>query len=148
MTRAFKISRAPVLPERVRKIEGGFAFVPTRFLHEGFFASLAPEEIELYFLLVLAGDRQGVSYYGYERLCELLQMDLDTYLAARNSLISKDLLAFDGTRSQILSLPDRPVFSFTSPLTTARDLESRDRATIRHALRRSLQMPPEDDDAR
>lgn len=148
MTPVGKIVRTPILPERVRKIEGGFAFIPNRFLHEGFFVSLAPDEIELYFLLVLAGDRQGVSYYGYERLCELIQMDLDTYLAARNGLIHKDLLAFDGTRFQILSLPTRPVVLSAGPLTTAQDLEARDRATIRQAIQRSLRVPPVDDDTR
>jgi hypothetical protein len=137
MTRAGKIARAPILPERVRKIVGGFAFIPNRFLHEGFFAALTPDEIELYFLLVLAGDRQGVSYYGYERLCELLQMDLETYLAARNGLIKKDLLAFDGIRFQILSLPERPVLLRADPLTDG-DLEAHDRAAIRKALRQSL----------
>ena len=148
MTRFGKVHRAPVLTERVRKIEGGFAFVPHRFLHEGFFASLTPDEIELYFLLVLAADRQGVSFYGYERLCELLQMNLDTYIQARNALIDKDLVAFDGTRFQVLSLPERPVFRAQSPLTTSADFETRDHATIRQAIRKSLELEPalQDDD--
>ena len=38
--------------ERVRKIDGGFSFIPHRFLCEGFFASLIPHELLLYFLLV------------------------------------------------------------------------------------------------
>ncbi len=139
-----KIHRAPIVPERVRKIEGGFAFVPHRFLHEGFFASLSPCEIELYFLLVVAGDRRGVSFYGYERLCELLQMDLDTYIAARNGLIDKDLIAFDGTRFQVLSLPARPVIRPIAPITTATDFASRDRATVRQLIQRSLEVPEDD----
>jgi len=130
------IQRAPILPERVRKIDGGFAFIPQRFLHKGFFASLTPIELELYFLLVMAGDRQGVSFYHVDRLCSLLQMDLDTYLEARNGLIDKDLVAYDGIRFQVLSLPERPAAPTVQPLKTREDFEQRDRATIRQALRR------------
>jgi len=58
-----RLQREPIRPARVRRIgPDGFAFVPNRFLRAGFFASLAPAERELYFLLVLAGDRHGPSY--------------------------------------------------------------------------------------
>jgi hypothetical protein len=59
-----KQQRAPVRPDRVRRIDGGFAFVPNRFLHDGFLASLGRDELALYLFLVLAGDRNGVSFYG------------------------------------------------------------------------------------
>ena len=62
MMKTSQIGRAPVVADRVRSIAGqGFCFVPHRFLRDGFFASLSPEELLLYFLLVLAGDRYGVS---------------------------------------------------------------------------------------
>jgi hypothetical protein len=61
--------RPPIIPERVRRIDGQtFAFIQHRFLWDGFFASLTDEQRSLYFFLVLAGDRYGVSYYGYERI--------------------------------------------------------------------------------
>jgi hypothetical protein len=96
-------------PDRVRCIQGGFSFVPHRFLADGFFASLSPHELLLYFLLVLASDRNGVSFYSYDKICTLLQMALDRYLMARDSLIDKDLIAFDGTLFQVLQLPEKPV---------------------------------------
>ena len=37
-------------PERLRRIEGGFAFIPHRFLTDGFLAELSRDEILLYFL--------------------------------------------------------------------------------------------------
>jgi hypothetical protein len=90
----------------VRCIGGqSFSFVPHRFLRDGFFASLEPAEQSLYFLLVLAADRHGVSFYSYDRICTLMRVDLDTYLAARDALIDKNLIAFDGSRFQVLSLP-------------------------------------------
>lgn len=136
--RQSNIHRVPILPDRVRKIDGGFSFVPQRFLHEGFFASLTPNEAALYLLLVIAGDREGVSFYHADRLCSLLQMDLNSYLESRNGIIEKDLIAFDGIRFQVLSLPERPKMQSAPPLRTRDDFEARDRATIRQAILRSL----------
>ena len=102
------IKKKILVAERVRKIDGGFSFVPNRFPADGFFASLIPCELLLYFLLVLAGDRNGVSFYSYDKICTLLQMTVDRYIMARNSLIDKDLVAFDGTLFQVLQLPEKP----------------------------------------
>src|SRR5512139_1234658 len=84
-------------PNRVRCIERGFSFIPHRFLTEGFLASLDQRELLLYFFLVLVSDRQGLSFYSYDAICFLLQLSVDDYLLARDGLIEKDLLAFDGT---------------------------------------------------
>ena len=103
------IKKKLLAADRVRKIDGGFSFIPHRFLTDGFFAALSPHELLLYFLLVLAGDRNGVSFYSYDKICTLLQMTVDRYIMARDSLIDQDLLAFDGTLFQVLQLPDKPV---------------------------------------
>ncbi len=130
--------RAPPRPDRLRRIDRGFAVIPNRFLHEGFFASLGHVERSLYFFLVIAGDRDGVSFYGPDRICATLELSLDDYLSARNSLIAKDLVAFDGTRLQVLSLPAAPVFVARPPLVTDDDFEEHDPATVRRAIRASL----------
>jgi hypothetical protein len=134
------IDRTPIIADRVRGIDGqGFCFVPHRFLRDGFFASLSPEELLLYFVLVLAGDRHGISFYHYDRLCSLLQMSLETFLTARNGLIDKDLIAFDGRRYQVLSLPARPVAPKSKAL-SAEDFEDEDPATIHAIIKRSLDL--------
>src|SRR5262245_33537986 len=127
--------RAPPRPDRIRRIDGGFAFVPNRFLHEGFLASLSHTERSLYFFLVLAGDRNGVSYYAYDRICDALELTLDEYIVARDTLIDRDLIAFDGTRFQVLSLPPAPIVPPRRPLVTQEDLEERDPATIHRIIR-------------
>ena len=101
-------------PNRIRHIEGGFGFIPHRFLTDEFLASLVREEILLYFFLILASDRHGLSFYSYDAICTLLRLSLDEYIAARDSLIKKDLIAFDGTLFQVLSLPPKPVWDVTS----------------------------------
>lgn len=146
-TKATTISREPILPDRTRRIdEGGFAFIPNRFLRDGFFASLKPAELRLYVLLVLAGDRRGVSYYSFEHLCSILEITLDDYLPTRNTLIDKDLIAFDGTRHQVLSLPSQPKFDAKPALRTTQNYEDHDPATIRVAMREALARLAADDD--
>ncbi len=90
---------------RVRRIKGNFSFIPHRFLTGGFWSSLNSDELLLYFFLVLVGDRNGLSFYRYDKICTLLGMYLDQYIQARDGLLEKDLIAFDGTIYQVLSLP-------------------------------------------
>jgi hypothetical protein len=132
------MSRPPIQPDRVRTVRRGFAAIPNRFLHEGFFAQLSHLERSLYFFLVLAGDRRGVSYYGYDRICSTLEVTPDRFIEARNALIDLDLIATDGTRFQVLSLPDRPLPRVRSPLVTQEDFERDDPATIHQLIRTSL----------
>lgn len=93
---------------RIRRIDGGFAFIPHRFLTKGFVSALHPDQLLLYFFLVLAADRYGLSFYSYDKICSLLEMSLDQYLQARRALIGQELIAFDGTVFQVLALPPAP----------------------------------------
>lgn len=128
--------RPPIVPERVRSPRGQtFAFVPHRFLRDGFFASLTSDELRLYLFFVLAADRHGVSFYGYDAICATLEIHLDRYLRARDALIDADLIATDGTRVQVLSLPALPTARTGRALRTAEDRERDDPATIRALLR-------------
>jgi len=94
--------------KRVRRIDGGFSFIPHRFLTDGFLAALSQKELLLYLFLVLASDRHGLSYYAYDTICSLLRLTVDDYIEARNSLLKKNLIAFDGTLFQVLDLPSKP----------------------------------------
>ena len=135
------INRKPIIFERVRRIgTEGFSFIPHRFLRDGFFASLEPNELLLYFFLVLAADRHGISFYHYERICDLLRMSPELYLQVRKKLIERDLLAFDGHRYQLLELPKQPVILDTGPLRTEEDFEEWDSATIRQRIHKSLNL--------
>jgi hypothetical protein len=92
----------------------------------------------LYVFLVLVADRNGLSYYGYDHICTLLRFTLDDYLVARNGLIEKDLIAFDGHLFQVLSLPTQPLPARTRSLNTPEDMQRGDPATIRQIIRYSL----------
>jgi len=100
------IRKKILAPERVRKITGSFGFIPHRFLTDGFLAALSQHELLLYLFLIMAADRYGLSFYSCNSICTLLGLTDDQYLKARDGLIEKDLIAFDGTIFQVLSLPE------------------------------------------
>lgn len=102
------ITKKIIDSKRIRRIDGGFSYIPHRFLTDGFLAALSQKELLLYLFLVLAADRYGLSYYAYDKICSLLQFTVDDYIEARNSLLQKDLIAFDGTLFQVLDLPPKP----------------------------------------
>ena len=103
-----KAAKKILEPSRLRHIDGGFSFIPHRFLTDGFLASLTQTELLLYLFLVLVSDRYGLSFYSYDSICSLLQLSADDYMEARDGLMEKDLIAFDGTIFQVLELPQRP----------------------------------------
>ena len=108
-------------PERIRSIKGGFSFIPHRFLTDGFLDILNMKELLLYFFLILASDRYGLSFYSYDAICSLLRLTLDDYIEARDGLIQKDLIACDGTIFQVLELPESPIKKSSMEAFTASD---------------------------
>jgi hypothetical protein len=129
-TKSRQIETRPLEPDRIRKITASFAFIEHRFLRQGFWSSLSHHELLLYLFLVIVADRNGLSYYCYDKICSLLQITVDEYILARNLLIEKDLIAFDGSLFQVLSLPSKPRLSSPGTLKTAKDMQTHDPATI------------------
>lgn len=100
-----------------------------------FWQTLSHEELLLYFFLILVGDRNGLSFYSYDKICSLLKIHLDDYILARNGLIDKDLIAFDGHLFQVLTLPESPVAQpLKRLLKTEDDMLQKDPATVHRAI--------------
>ena len=83
------ITKKVIVADRIRRIDGGFSFIPHRFLTDEFLVCLQQQELMPYVFLVLVVDRHGLSNYSYERICSLLHMIVEQYTAARNALIEK-----------------------------------------------------------
>jgi len=136
------IAKKIINPERVRRIEGGFSFIPHRFITDGFLTFLAQKELLLYLFLVLVSDRYGLSFYSYDSICSLLQLTIDQYIDARNGLMEKDMISFDGTIFQVLDLPLKPVVLSNPKLpfccSHENEEQSKDPATIAGLISRSL----------
>ena len=116
-------------PSRVRKIQGSFSWIDHRFITGGFLQTLSAMEILLYFFLVSVSDRNGISFYYDDRICNLIKIGLTSLGEAREGLINKSLLAYEHPIYQVLSLPAEPVI----PL--AREEISQRIRKIREALR-------------
>lgn len=132
------IVKQPLIKDRVRKITTSFAWISHQFMRQGFWSTLSHHELLLYLFLVIVGDRQGLSYYRFDKLCSLLAISTDEYIDARNALISKDLIAFDGHLFQVLSLPDTPVLKDSSPITRPEEMERWDPATVHQIVSRQF----------
>jgi hypothetical protein len=102
------VTKSLIIPERRRLLKPPFAWIDRQFLFRGFLAELSWQENLLYLLLILVADRDGLSFYSYDKICQLLQFELDDYIQARNGLTQRQLIAYDGRQFQVLALPERP----------------------------------------
>lgn len=103
---------AKLLPEkrvldsqRLRRINGSFSWIDHRFINDGYIKELSSVDILLYLFLVAVGDKNGLSYYGESSICKLLKLTDKNLCRARQRLIEKDLIKYDGTLYQVLALP-------------------------------------------
>jgi hypothetical protein len=101
------VQKSLIIPDRKRKLKPPFAWIDRMFLLNGFWEVLTPYEILLYLFLILVADRDGLSFYSYDKICQYLKVDVDTYIQSRNGLIDKQLIAYENSVFQVLSLPQR-----------------------------------------
>jgi hypothetical protein len=80
------IRKKILAPERIRQVQGSFAFIPHRFLTDGFLAALGQHEMLLYMFLTLAADRYGLSFYSLNSICSLLGLTADQYINAKDPM--------------------------------------------------------------
>lgn len=83
------------LPERIRKINGSFAWIDHSLLRAGFILTMSLEEIAVYLFLVIAADKDGISYYYLDNICKILGLSIQDFHKVRRSLIEKGLIAFE-----------------------------------------------------
>ena len=124
------IEKNPLEPNRIRKITGSFAFIEHRFLHEGFWGSLDHHQLLLYLFLIIVADRNGLSYYSYDKICTLLRISVDEYILARNALIDQNMIAFNGYLFQVLSLPQEVTRPVSDVLKSQKQMQKHDPATV------------------
>jgi len=82
-------------PQNIRKIKSSFAWIDHRLLRNGFLQVMTHQEVALYLFLVLVADRNGVSFYRKEKMCDALDLDFKQFDIARDRLINLKLVAFE-----------------------------------------------------
>ena len=100
------MDKSIIITHRKRKISGSFGWIEHRFIREGYIKALSKKEILLYFFLVLVSDKNGISFYGADRVMSLLQLEEAAYFGALSGLEQKDFIYRQGNKVQLLSLPE------------------------------------------
>lgn len=86
----------PIVPEpgKVRRIAGSFAWLDHRLLRDGHLERMTPCALALYAFLVLAADRNGVSFYRKDLMSKRLGIDWDEFESAKALLLERGYVAF------------------------------------------------------
>jgi hypothetical protein len=91
-------------PARCREIPKQFSWVDHRLVRDGYFEKCHRDALALYLFLLTVADDKGVSYYGQTRLMKQLKLDPYRLTAARDELVTHNLIAYQQPVYQVLSL--------------------------------------------
>jgi len=83
-------------PQNIRKIKSSFAWIDHRLIRNGFFEIMTHQDIALYLFLVLVTDKNGVSFYRKEKICNAVSLDYNQFEIARDRLVDMKLIVFEG----------------------------------------------------
>lgn len=86
-------------PDLVRCIDGSFGWIDHRLLRDGHLGRLTLEDLGVYVFLVLAADREGLSYYRVAKIADALALRPDQIVTARERLVERGLIAFEPFRA-------------------------------------------------
>lgn len=102
-------------PDLVRAPAGPYGWLDARLLRDGWLARLGPDAAAALVFLALAADREGVSFYGRDRIALALDLDRGRLDVALHLLLVEGLVAFrpwrvGGTDGvwQLLPVPTAP----------------------------------------
>ena len=83
-------------PKNVRNIKGSFAWIDHRLIRNDFIKVMTHQDMVLYLFLILVADKNGISFYRKEKICEAVSLDDDQFAIAKDRLINMNLIAFEG----------------------------------------------------
>lgn len=82
-------------PKNIRNIKGSFAWIDHRLVRSGFLEVMTHHDMVLYLFLVLVADKNGVSFYRKEKICQAVSLDYNQFEIAKDRLINMSLIAFE-----------------------------------------------------
>ena len=82
--------------KKIRNIKGSFAWIDHRLMRNGFLQIMTHDDMVLYLFLILVADKNGVSFYRKEKICEAVSLDFSRFEIAKDCLINMKLIAFEG----------------------------------------------------
>jgi hypothetical protein len=91
-------------PQRLRRVPRQFSWIDHRLVRDRHIVGRSAQALALYLFLVTVADGSGLSYYGDQRICQLLPLDGAALAAARKELIAAGLIAYQRPLYQVLAL--------------------------------------------
>jgi len=83
-------------PKNIRNIKSSFAWIDHRLIRNGFLEVMTHQDMVLYLFLILVADKNGVSFYRKEKICQAVSLDYNQFEIAKDRLINMNLIAFEG----------------------------------------------------
>jgi len=83
-------------PQKIRKIQRSFAWIDHRLVRNSYLQVMTHSDIVLYLFLILVADKNGVSFYRKEKICEAVSLDYSQFEIAKDRLVNMKLIAFEG----------------------------------------------------
>jgi hypothetical protein len=87
--------RKQALLTQASSIRNSFAWIDHRLVRNGFIETMTHQDMALYLFLVLAADKNGVSFYRKEKICQAVSLDYSQFEIAKDRLINMKLIAFE-----------------------------------------------------
>src|SRR5215831_1138161 len=101
---AFRMHKHPISLAQLRTIPRQFSWVDQRLVRERYIDQLSHAACTLYLFLVTVADAQGLSYYADPSLCQRLSLSGPELYQARQTLITRGLVAYQRPLYQVLAL--------------------------------------------
>jgi len=99
------LTKEPIIPDRIRRMDGGFGWIPYKFIKDGHIRMCNKDMLLVYFFLNIVGDRLGLSFYGDKTICKLLGISEEILKSARQSLQDRGFIVYKRPLYQVLPLP-------------------------------------------
>lgn len=80
-------------PGSIRKISGSFGWLDARLVHEDWLSRIGPMGTSALSFLAIVGNRQGVSFYGREKMARLMGVGRSELDRSLERLVELELVA-------------------------------------------------------
>jgi hypothetical protein len=105
---ACPMHKRPISLAKLRRVPQQFSWVDQRLVRDHYIAQLSPQACTLSLFLVTVADARGLSYYADSSLGQRLSMTAPELYQARQTRITRRLVAYQRPLSQVLALDAAP----------------------------------------
>lgn len=110
-------------PERLRKLPNQWSWVDQRLVRLDSIPRCDARAWAMYLFLITVGDKNGLSYYADSSISEWLGLNEEEIKISRRILINANLIVYQNSLYQVLSLPEPVKMEYQGVSQTTRPKE-------------------------